>query len=287
MRPQNLKAKIFLDGSDIEETKKILDLLGFLDGQTTNPTNFAKSPDVAERIKRGDRFDRDEVYAAYKKRVQEFSALLPDGAISVEVYADKATTAEQMFAQGKEMFGWIPNAHIKFPTTTEGLKAAERAIADGMRVNMTLVFTQAQAAAVYAATKGAKPGDVFVSPFIGRWYDRGVNGMDLIKNILKMYQGSDGHVQVLTSSVRTAEQFEEALAIGTDIITAYFKAIEAWGQAGMPTTPADSFKTDPSLQPVAYQQFSLDQPWSAFDVRHELTDKGLESFANDWNNLIK
>ena len=154
MRPQNVKAKIFLDGSDIEETKKILDLLGFLDGQTTNPANFAKSPDVAERIKRGDKFDRDEVYAAYKKRVQELSALLPDGAISIEVYADKTTTTEAMFAQGKEMFGWIPNAHIKFPTTAAGLEAAARAIAEGLRVNMTLVFTQAQAAAVYAATKG-------------------------------------------------------------------------------------------------------------------------------------
>lgn len=287
MRPKNLKAKIFLDGSDLDETKKILTLLGFLDGQTTNPTNFAKSPEVVERIKRGEKFDRDEVYAAYKKRVQQLSALLPDGAISIEVYAEKATTAEQMFAQGKEMFSWIANAHIKFPTTTAGLAAAERAIAEGMRVNMTLVFTQSQAAAVYAATKGANRGSVFVSPFIGRWFDRGVNGMDLIKNILKMYEGGDGHVEVLTSSVRTAEQFEEALAIGTDIITAYFKAIESWGEAGMPTPPLDSFKANPNLAPIPYQSIDLNQPWTAFDVSHELTDKGLESFANDWNSLIK
>ena len=85
------------------------------------------------------------------------------------------------------MFGWIPNAHVKFPTSAEGLKAAEKAIGLGLRVNMTLCFSQAQAAAVYAATRGARKGQVFVSPFIGRLDDRGENGMDLIANILRMY----------------------------------------------------------------------------------------------------
>src|SRR3989344_4842731 len=102
--------------------------------------------------------------------------------------------------QGKEMFSWIPNAHVKYPTTKAGLEAAHRSIQEGMRVNMTLVFTQEQAAAVYAATKGAKRGDVFVSPFIGRLDDRGENGMDLIKNIIKMYRGGDGHVLILGAS---------------------------------------------------------------------------------------
>jgi len=65
-----------------------------------------------------------------------------------------------MFNQGSDMFSWIPNAHIKFPTTSEGLKAASNAVSQGMRVNMTLVFTQEQAAAVYGATQGAKKGGV-------------------------------------------------------------------------------------------------------------------------------
>ena len=91
--------------------------------------------------------------------------------------------AEDMLPQGREMFSWIPNAHIKFPTSHEGLKAADQAVQEGLRVNLTLCFSQEQAAAVYAATKGAKKGDVFVSPFIGRLDDRGENGMDLIANI--------------------------------------------------------------------------------------------------------
>lgn len=287
MKPSHIKAKIFLDGSDLKETKKVLDLLGFLDGQTTNPSNFAKSPDIAARVAQGEKFDKAEVYAEYKKRIQEISKLLPQGAISIEVYADANTTAEQMITQAREMFSWINNAYIKLPITTEGLKAAEQAIAEKMRVNMTLCFTQEQAAAVYAATKGAKRGEVFVSPFIGRWYDKGVNGMDLIKNILKMYQSGDGHVEVLTSSVRTPEQFKEALAIGTDIITAYFKAIEGWGKEGMLIPPAELFKPDKALEPIPYQEINLNKPYSQYNISHEMTDKGLASFVADWNNLIK
>ncbi len=98
------------------------------------------------------------------------------------------------------MFSWIPNAHVKFPTSREGLEAAGRAVKEGLRVNMTLCFTQEQAAAVYSATAGAKKGDVFISPFIGRLDDRGENGMDLIENIQKMYGTGDGHVEVLTAS---------------------------------------------------------------------------------------
>ena len=71
---------------------------------------------------------------------------------------------------------------------TEGLKAAEISVKEGMRVNMTLVFSQEQAAAVYAATLGAKKGDVFLSPFVGRLDDRGENGMDFIANTIKMYE---------------------------------------------------------------------------------------------------
>lgn len=78
-----------------------------------------------------------------------------------------------MLKQGKQMYSWVPNAHIKFPTATEGLKAANKAVKEDLRVNMTLCFTQEQAAAVYAATRGAKRGQVFVSPFIGRLDDGG------------------------------------------------------------------------------------------------------------------
>ena len=285
MRPDNLKTKIFLDGSDLEETKKLQSLLGFLDGQTTNPSNFAKSPQTAALVAQGRKFDRDEVYAAYKKRVQSLSQLMPDGAISVEVYADAQTTADQMITQAKEMFGWIDNAHIKLPITSEGLKAAKQLISDGLRLNLTLCFNQEQAAAVYAATKGAKAGDVFVSPFVGRLVDRGQEGMDLIKNILKMFAAGDGHVLVLTSSVRNLEQFTRALALGTDLITAYYAAINEWGKAGLPIPDLSTFGPS-QLEEIPYQDISLEKNWQDYNISHELTGIGLQKFADDWNALI-
>lgn len=286
MKPENLKTKIFLDGSDIEQTNYLLSALGFLDGQTTNPTNFATSPEVKTRLDAGYKFGKDEVYEVYKKRVQQLSGLLPNGSVSIEVYADEKTTAEQMFEQGKEMFSWIKNAHIKFPTTKEGLRAAEMSIAEEMRVNMTLVFSQKQAAAVYAATKGAKRGDVFISPFIGRLIEKGENGFQLVENIIKMYQQGDGHVEVLSASVRNAEQFTRAIQIGSDIITAYFDAIKNWHEQGMgqflPVTPDDS-----TLAPIPYQELNLNAAWSSFDIRHPMTDSGMERFATDWKNIIE
>ncbi|MCH7552170.1 transaldolase, partial [Patescibacteria group bacterium] len=168
MKPQTLKTKIFLDSGDPKDTESILSLLGFLDGQTTNPSLIAKSPGAMERLKRGEKFSKKELFDFYKETVQKISLLIPEGSVSIEVYADTGTLAEEMFTQGKEMFSWIKNAHIKYPTNKEGLKAAKRSVKKGMRVNMTLCFTQEQAAAVYSATMGAKKGDVFVSPFIGR-----------------------------------------------------------------------------------------------------------------------
>jgi len=155
-----------------------------------------------------------------------------------------------MLAQGREMFSWIPNAHIKFPTTHEGLTAAEHAIKEGMRINMTLCFSQEQAAAVYAATGGAQKGQVFVSPFVGRLDDRGGNGMTLIENILKMYKNSDGHVEVLTASVRTLEHFLYAIALGSDIITAPFKILKEWGEKGLPMPDENFIYNQKGLRPI-------------------------------------
>ncbi|HXE09999.1 MAG TPA: transaldolase family protein, partial [Verrucomicrobiae bacterium] len=144
MRPQGLKAKIFLDSGDPAETKAALALLGFLDGQTTNPTLVAKNPYARERFEKGDKFTEDEILDFYKQVVIDISDLIPDGSVSIEVHADQTTTAEQMLAQGREMFRWIPNAHIKYPTTMAGLTAAEQSVHDGLRVNMTLCFSQEQ-----------------------------------------------------------------------------------------------------------------------------------------------
>ncbi len=287
MRPKDLKTRIFLDGGDPEETKEVIRLLGFLDGQTTNPTLISKNPRARHRLEKGEKFTREEIIHFYQETVKEISKLIPNGSISVEVYADHSTLAEAMLSQGKEMFSWIPNAHIKFPTSQEGLKAAEQAVKSGMRVNLTLCFSQDQAAAVYAATRGAKRGDVFVSPFIGRLDDRGENGMDVISHILQMYRKGDGHVMVLTASVRKIDHLLYALKLGSDIITAPFNVLKEWGEKGVPMPGDDYVYRSGGLKSIPFKEIDLSKKWQAYDIRHELTDKGMERFSADWNALIK
>ncbi len=272
-----------MDSGDPGETRAALSALGFLDGQTTNPSLIAKNPQTAGR-----KYSKAELLDFYRSVVKEISLLIPQGSVSVEVYADTSTTAEDMLAQGKEFNAWIPNAHIKYPTTQEGLKAAEMSIKEGMRVNMTLVFSQEQAAAVYAATKGAKKGEVFVSPFVGRLEDRGERGMDLIKNILEMYKQGDGHVEVLAASVRSKEHIEEAMALGSHIFTAPLKTItEAQSLIINSPLQTDIKPQNSDLKPIVYQNIDLNGPWQEHNISHELTDKGLEKFASDWNGLIQ
>jgi len=287
IRPQNLKTKIFLDGGDPKETKEIIKFLGFLDGQTTNPTLISKNPEAVSRLQKGEKFTKEEVYDFYRGVVKEISALVPNGSVSVEVYADKNTSADEMFAQGREMFSWIPNAHIKYPITTAGLVVAERSIEAKMRVNMTLCFAQEQAAAVYTATRGAKKGEVFVSPFVGRLDDRVENGMDLIKNIVTMYKAGDGHVETLAASVRSMEHFLYAIQLGSDIITAPYKILKAWSEQGMPIPESDFIYPAEGLREIPYREINLLKNWKEFDLAHELTDKGIERFADDWNALIQ
>jgi transaldolase len=286
MKPQNLKTRIFLDGGDPVETKEILNVLGFLDGQTTNPTLLAKNPETRKRLEQGGKFTSREIFEFYRLVVNTISGLIPEGSVSVEVYADSSTQAETMLRQGREMFSWIPNAQIKFPTSREGLKAAEQAMKEGLRVNMTLCFSQQQAAAVYAATRGASRGRVFVSPFVGRLDDRGESGMDVVANSVAMYKLGDGHVEVLTASVRNMDHLLYALKLGSDIITAPFPILKAWGEQGMPL-PGPEFRYIPKgLKPISYQEISLMKPWQDYNLFHDLTEKGMERFSADWNALI-
>jgi len=286
MRPETLKTRIFLDGADPEETRQVVQAMGFLDGQTTNPSLLAKNPEAQAHKVDGHKFSRTTIYQFYKELCQELSAMLPDGSISIEVYADAGTTVEAMLEQAREFDTWIGNAHIKLPTTAAGLEAASLLTGEGRRVNMTLVFSQAQAAAVYAATKGARRGSVFLSPFIGRLDDRGQNGMSLIANILKMYAASDCHVEVLTASVRSMEHFLCALAIGSNIITAPHKILMTWAEAGMPIPGRDFVYDAGALTLIPYVPLALDAPWQDYAIDHPLTDSGMEKFSADWNSLI-
>jgi transaldolase len=285
------KTKILLDGGDPEETARIRNRLGFLDGQTTNPTFVAKNPEVQQRIAAGRKLTREEQKEEYKAIVRRISPLVDTAGVSIEVFADFDTSAEQMLAQGEEMFTWIPNAYIKYPCIREGLRAAKMSIERGMRVNMTLCFSQEQAAAVYAATKSAKE-PVYVSPFVGRLDDRGDDGMSLVANIKKMYEGGDRHVHVLAASFRKLDHLLYSFALGAELATSPAKVLEQWVAAGLPM-PDKDFRYQAvdakgkALRPIPYKELDLNASWESFDLKHELTDKGIQRFVDDYKSTLQ
>jgi transaldolase len=284
------KTKILVDGGDPEETLKIKSLIGFVDGQTTNPSLIAKNPEIQSRIISGHKLSLAEQSEAYKRIVQKISPLVGDAGVSIEVFANLSTTAEQMLAQGEDMFSGIPNAYIKYPCTYEGLRAAQMSAERGIRVNVTLCFSQEQAAGVYAATHASK-APVYVSPFIGRLDDRGENGMDLIRTIQQMYKVSDGHVYVLAASIRTVDQLLACFALGVELVTVPIKVLESWAAKGLPMPDRNfvyrGFDTHGKpLKPIPYKNINLTKPWGAFNLRNELTRKGIEKFVADFEGTL-
>ncbi len=284
-KPENMHTKIFLDSGDPTDTKALIDSLGFLDGQTTNPSLVAKNPVFAACKEKPEGCTNDDLWTAYRTIVTEISPLVPES-VSIEVYADKDTTATEMIEKGRELNGWIPNAHVKLPINTAGLEAAEALTREGIRVNMTLCFTQAQAAAVYAATRGAKPGEVYLSPFVGRLDDRGEDGMSFIKNVIEMFKDSDGHVQPLVASVRSLDHFLYSLQLGAPLITASAKILREWGEAGQPVPDTGYHYDAGKLTPLTYNEYDLTADWHTFDLSHPLTETGIARFAADWNAVL-
>lgn len=282
--------KILLDGGDPDETRRVKYLLGFLDGQTTNPTYVAKNPEVQRRIASGHKLSKGEQKQEYKDIVQKISPLVGSAGVSIEVFADFNTSAEQMLAEGEEMFSWIPNAYIKYPCIREGLRAAKLSVERNMRVNMTLCFSQAQAAAVYAATKGTRE-PVYVSPFVGRLDDRGDNGMQVVENIRKMYEQGDGHVHVLAASLRKVDHLLYAFRLRCELATVPIKILEEWAKQQFPLA-GDDFgysavdKNGKPLRLIPYQKLDLNAPWESFDLKHELTDRGIERFVDDSKSTL-
>jgi transaldolase len=288
-RPET-KTKILLDGGNPQETLQVKQLLGGLDGQTTNPTFVAKNPEIQELISRGHRLSLQEQKEEYRKIVQAISPLIGSAGVSVEVFADFETTAEQMVAQGEEMFSWVPNAYIKYPCLREGLRAAKMSVERGIRVNMTLCFSQDQAAAVYAATKGTRQ-PVYVSPFVGRLDDRGEDGMQLVRNIKKMYAQGDGHVHVLAASLRRPDHLLYSFALDVELVTAPARILEQWAAALFPL-PEAAFRYEAvdakgkALKPGPFKELDLNAVWESFDLEHELTDKGIEKFVADYKDTL-
>ena len=282
------ESKLFLDSSyapDIEEVNAWLHKAGYaaLDGQTTNPSYFTKkNPEIAERFEKGERMSRDELIRTYRQTVEDIYQLNPAD-ISVEVYADKNIKAEQMIEQARQFSTWIPTARIKLPIIEEGFKAA-KVLCQEIRLNMTLGFSQAQAAAVYAATLGSKYPVVY-SAFIGRLDDNGFNGVDNVANVHRMLASGDGHVWVLSASYRTTEHIMATIQLGVEIMTINYDRFKLWRDEQW-RVPDSSYEYHSETKDIPYQELDLSKPWSGFDIQHDLTDQGLQQFADDWNSLI-
>jgi len=284
-------SKILVDGGDPQETLQIRNLIGYVDGQTTNPTLIAKNPEVRTHVSSGQKFSQQQEIDEYKKIVQAISPVVGDGGVSIEVFADIDTKAEQMLAQGRDMFSWIPNAYIKYPCTHEGLRAAQVSVREGIRVNMTLCFSQEQAAAVYAATKETKE-PVYVSPFVGRLDDQGENGIELVKNLKSMFEAGDGHVHVLAASIRNINHLLGSFALKAELVTAPAKVWQEWAAENF-RLPGEQFayrgvdKAGNPLRAIPYKQLDLNRPWESFDIRHDLTTKGIHQFVADYRGTLK
>ena|SRR5258708_2861853 len=159
-----------------------------------------------------------------------------------------------------------------------------------MRVNMTLCFSQSQAAGVYAATKGSRE-PVYISPFVGRLDDRGDDGMQVVRNIKKMFERGDGHVHVLAASLRKVDHLLYSFALGVELATAPAKILEQWAASKFPS-PGENFiyrvldaNRNP-LRPIPYKELNLNAPWESFDMKHELTDNGIKKFVADYKSTL-
>ena len=261
-----LPCHIYIDGGDPEETKQadmLLKKAGYhgLDGQTTNPTLIAKK---ALSVK-GKALSEKEAFDYYRKTVEEMSHVIPDGKISIQVIGDPAIlTTEDMLTQARDRMTWISNGVIKFPCSRPGFEAVAIFCQEGP-VNITLNFSQEQAAAVYAATK-AHNYDVYISPFVGRL--------------------DDNHVRVLTASVRNMNHVLYALFLKSPVITIPFKVFKEWAGGGF-TLPKEDFIYDvPGLTGIPYKELTLDKDWSEYDLSHPLTDAGLARFWEDWKSIV-
>ena len=193
------KMKFFVDTANVEEIKKANDM-GIICGVTTNPSLIAKEGrDFAEVIK-------------------EITDIV-DGPISGEV---KATTvdAEGMIAEGREIAKIHPNMVVKIPMTIEGLKAVKVLNAEGVKTNVTLVFSAAQA--LLAARAGAS----YVSPFLGRLDDISMPGIDLIYEITEIFQMHDIETEIIAASIRNPIHVIDCAKAGADIATVPYKVLE-------------------------------------------------------------
>jgi transaldolase len=214
--PKETAMKFFVDTADVKEIRELNDL-GLLDGVTTNPSLILKSGgSIAEVTK--------EICSIVK------------GPVSAEV---TATEYEAMLREAAVLARIADNVCIKVPLTFDGLKACKAIRSEGRLVNVTLCFSANQ------ALLAAKAGASFISPFIGRIDDIGIDGMELISEIRTIYDNYDFQTEILAASIRTVNHCKQAALIGADVAT---------------------------MPPATIRAL----------VKHPLTDKGLEMFLADW-----
>lgn len=208
--------KFFIDTANIDEIKQAHDM-GMVDGVTTNPSLVAKEDKPHEEI------------------LKEICDVV-DGPVSAEVVS---VDADGMVEEGKKLAAIHPNIVVKIPMLTDGLKAVKRLADEGIKTNVTLIFSATQ------ALMAAKAGATYVSPFVGRLDDISQNGMDLVSDIVTIYENYGYTTEVIVASVRNPMHVVETGLIGADIATIPFKVI-------------------------------------AQLAKHPLTDIGLEKFLADW-----
>jgi transaldolase len=213
--------KFFIDTANINDILKGIEL-GMVDGVTTNPSLIAKENKPFEEI------------------ISEICQIV-DGPVNAEVVS---LDVEGMVAEARKLAALNEKIVVKVPMTTEGIKAVKRLTAEEIRTNVTLAFSVAQ------ALLAAKAGATFVSPFVGRLDDIGVNGMDLIQDIMTVYGNYGFQSEVIVASVRSPQHVLDAALIGADIATIPLKVIEQL-------------------------------------ARHPLTDIGVEQFLADWEKRTK
>ena len=211
--------KIFLDTASLEEIREFADLI---DGVTTNPSLVAREG------------------RPFRELVAEICRLVP-GPVSAEV---TALDTEGMVAQARDLAKIADNVVIKIPMGRAGVRAVKKLSAEGIATNMTLVFSSVQ------ALWAAKAGATYVSPFVGRIDDRAGDGMELVQDILQIYDNYDFSTQVIVASVRHVRHVVEAALLGAHIATVPYKVLT-----------------------------------QLFD--HPLTDLGIERFLADWKNVPK
>ena len=209
--------RFFVDTANVEDIRKANDM-GIICGVTTNPSLIAKEgSDFGEVIK-------------------EITSIV-DGAISGEVKAT-TTDAEGMIKEGREIAAIHPNMVVKIPMTVEGLKAVKVLTAEGVKTNVTLVFTAAQ------ALLAARAGATYVSPFLGRLDDISMPGIDLINEIAEIFSVHQIETQIIAASIRNPIHVIDCAKAGADIATVPYKVLEQMTKHTLTDQGIEKFQAD-------------------------------------------